>query len=86
MKVIVCVLALCLSAFATDNVLSACYVKLPTKSFANDGITYQVMCIDWYKFLVVTRSVDSVSVTQMREINSSGNEKVMKCDSSSESK
>lgn len=68
---------------AEDTVVSAGYLKFPNFTMSG-GITYQVMCIDGYKFLVVTRSPDSVSVVQMREINSSGNEKVMKCESSSE--
>lgn len=68
-------------ALAEDSVVSAGYLKFP-KEVSNGGITYQVICIDGYKFLVVTRSSDSISVIQMKEITSSG-EKLMTCTSDS---
>lgn len=85
MKLIITMLMFLGLALAEDSVVSSGFLKFPNYG-QYGGIEYQVMCIDGYKFLVVTRSVDSVSVTQMREITIAGYEKLMKCRASSESK
>jgi hypothetical protein len=85
-KLIIAMILTFCSAIAEDSVVSAGMLKFPSTVEQSGGIAYQVMCIDGYKFLVVTKSVYTASVTQMRETTNTGNETLMKCKSSSESK